>query len=50
VREFIDKHQPRWFFCGHIHEAAGRVIDMGITRAVNVGRRGYLLELPEPGT
>ena len=45
VREFIDKHQPRWFFCGHIHEAAGRSIEMGVTRAVNVGRRGYLLEL-----
>ena len=45
VREFIDKHQPEWFFCGHIHEAAGRCIEMGATRAMNVGRRGYLLEL-----
>jgi Icc-related predicted phosphoesterase len=45
VREFIDKHQPRWFFCGHIHEAGGRAIEMGTTRAMNVGRRGYLLEL-----
>src|SRR5579863_7711275 len=23
VREFIEKHQPRYFFCGHIHEAEG---------------------------
>jgi hypothetical protein len=45
VCEFIEKHQPRWFFCGHIHEAAGRSIEMGVTRAVNVGRRGYMLEL-----
>ncbi|MGA3028901.1 MAG: hypothetical protein ABSF98_29530 [Bryobacteraceae bacterium] len=45
MREFIHQHQPCWFFCGHIHEAAGRMIEMGVTHAVNVGRRGYLLEL-----
>src|ERR1041385_1375363 len=26
VREFIEKHQPQHFFCGHIHEAEGKVI------------------------
>lgn len=45
VREFIDKHQPSHFFCGHIHEAEGAVIQMGATRAQNVGKRGYLLQL-----
>jgi Icc-related predicted phosphoesterase len=45
VREFIEKHQPAYFFCGHIHEAEGAVIQMGATRAQNVGKRGYLLEL-----
>jgi Icc-related predicted phosphoesterase len=45
VREFIEKHQPAWFFCGHIHEAAGTEIEMGGTRARNVGKSGYLLEL-----
>jgi uncharacterized protein len=45
VREFIDKHQPRDFFCGHIHEAEGVVEQMGSTRAMNVGKKGYLLEL-----
>ncbi len=44
VREFIEKHQPRHFFCGHIHEAEGVAIQMGKTRAMNVGKRGYLLE------
>lgn len=44
VREFIEKYQPAHFFCGHIHEAEGRVIQMGATRAQNVGKRGYLLE------
>ena len=45
VREFLDAHQPEHFFCGHIHEAQGRVVQMGGTRAVNVGKPGYLLEL-----
>ena len=44
VREFIEVHQPRHFFCGHIHEAEGVVVQMGATRAQNVGKRGYLLE------
>jgi uncharacterized protein len=43
VREFIEKHQPAHFFCGHVHEAEGVVIQMGATRAMNVGKKGYLL-------
>ncbi len=45
VREFIEKHQPTQFFCGHIHEAEGVVIQMGGTRAQNVGKRGYVAKL-----
>jgi uncharacterized protein len=45
VREFIEKYQPRDFFCGHIHEAEGVVEQIGGTRAQNVGKRGYVLEL-----
>jgi Icc-related predicted phosphoesterase len=45
VRDFIDRHQPERFFCGHIHEAEGAEITLGKTRAANVGKRGYLLEL-----
>jgi Icc-related predicted phosphoesterase len=45
VRDFIEKHQPAYFFCGHIHEAEGVVIHMGATRAMNVGKKGYLLEI-----
>ena len=45
VREFIEKEQPDYFFCGHIHEAEGVVIRMGPTRAQNVGKKGYLLDL-----
>ena len=45
VREFIEKRQPRDFFCGHIHEAEGVVEQIGATRAMNVGKAGYLLDL-----
>ncbi len=45
VREFIDERQPPYFFCGHIHEAEGVTTRVGNTRAWNVGKKGYLLEL-----
>jgi uncharacterized protein len=45
VRDFIEREQPEWFFCGHIHEAEGAGIRMGRTRARNVGKKSYLLEL-----
>jgi Icc-related predicted phosphoesterase len=45
VRDFVDRVQPEYFFCGHIHEAEGVTVPMGKTRAANVGKRGYLLEL-----
>ncbi|HML16243.1 MAG TPA: metallophosphoesterase [Bryobacteraceae bacterium] len=48
LREFIDRYQPDYFFCGHIHEAEGVSIQMGATRAHNVGKRGYLLDLKTP--
>jgi uncharacterized protein len=44
VRTFIERTQPRHFFCGHIHEAEAVELQMGSTHAVNVGKRGYLLE------
>lgn len=45
VREFVDRYQPDYFFCGHIHEAEGVEIEIGKTKAINAGKRGYLLEL-----
>lgn len=45
VRKFLDEEQPAHFFCGHIHEAAGREATLGSTHAVNVGKKGYLLEI-----
>jgi Icc-related predicted phosphoesterase len=43
--EFIAQRQPEYFFCGHIHEAAGAREELGKTVAINVGKQGYLLEL-----
>jgi uncharacterized protein len=45
VREFIERYQPAYFFCGHIHEAEGVEVRLGATIARNVGKAGYLLEL-----
>jgi Icc-related predicted phosphoesterase len=45
VREFVDRHQPAYFFCGHIHEAEGVHVRLGKTQAWNVGKKGHLLEL-----
>jgi Icc-related predicted phosphoesterase len=45
VREFLQREQPRYFFCGHIHEAGGVSEKLGPTSAMNVGKKGYLLDL-----
>lgn len=46
IREFLERHEPEYLLCGHIHEAEGVVEQLGRTQAINVGRRGYLLQLP----
>ena len=45
VRKFIEQAQPERFFCGHIHEAWGRQTTIGSTLGVNLGKKGFLLEL-----
>ena len=45
VKEFLEKNPPVWFFCGHIHECWGVETKLGRTRAVNLGKKGYVLEL-----
>lgn len=45
VRDFVAREQPAYLFCGHIHEAEGVGVEIGRTRAWNVGKKGYLLEL-----
>jgi uncharacterized protein len=45
VRDFIEREQPEYFFCGHIHEADGVAERLGETKAMNVGKNGFLLDL-----
>ncbi len=45
IKDFIDKHQPEYFFCGHIHESAGVHVTLGKTLSWNVGKKGHLLEI-----
>jgi uncharacterized protein len=48
IRSFIDRVSPRYFLCGHIHEAEGVQTNLGVdgkTIGINVGKRGYLLDL-----
>jgi hypothetical protein len=45
VRDFIEKAQPKYFYCGHIHEAAGQQDIIGQSTGWNVGKRGQLLDL-----
>ena len=47
VRAFVEKEQPRYLFCGHIHEAAGVTDTLGTCSAMNVGKKGFLLDLDE---
>ncbi|HYM11920.1 MAG TPA: metallophosphoesterase [Bryobacterales bacterium] len=57
VRAFVEQHAPDYLFCGHIHECGGVETRLGRTRAVNLGKKGYLPELmaalplaqPSPG-
>ena len=45
VRDFIERAQPEYFYCGHIHEAAGLQDTLGKSRGWNVGKRGQVLDL-----
>ena len=45
IAAFLRENQPKWFFCGHIHETEGVATRIGRTTGINAGKRGYLLEL-----
>jgi Icc-related predicted phosphoesterase len=45
VLDFIQRYQPAYFFCGHIHEAEGVTDRIGPTIGVNTGKKGFLLDL-----
>ena len=46
LRAWVERAQPAYLFCGHIHECAGKSDLLGRTRCFNAGKAGYLLDLP----
>lgn len=45
LRTWVERVQPLYLFCGHIHETAGFSDTIGATKCVNVGRQGVLFEI-----
>jgi Icc-related predicted phosphoesterase len=45
LRTWVERVQPLYLFCGHIHESAGRTDRIGSTQCFNVGKQGYALEI-----
>lgn len=45
LRKWVERIQPAYLFCGHIHEAAGLTDLLGATQCFNVGKQGYALEI-----
>lgn len=45
VRKAIEELQPDIAFCSHVHEAEGIEERIGKTRVINVGRKGFILDI-----
>ncbi len=45
VREWVEREQPAYLFCGHIHETAGLRDSLGATQCVNVGKLGFAIDI-----
>jgi len=45
LRAWVQRDQPTFLFCGHIHETAGMRDQIGATQCINVGKKGYTVEL-----
>lgn len=45
LRAWVERAQPAFLFCGHIHETAGVSDVLGATQCFNVGKQGYTLEI-----
>ncbi len=45
LRAWVERANPAFLFCGHIHETAGKSEMLGETKCINVGKHGYLLEI-----
>ncbi len=45
LRAWVEREQPPYLFCGHIHETAGLSDQLGGTLCINVGKEGYAFEV-----
>jgi len=45
LRTWIERAKPSYVFCGHIHETAGLSERFDATQCINVGKRGYAIEV-----
>lgn len=45
VRKALDKFKPDILLCSHVHEAEGIEEMVGITKVINVGKEGTILDL-----
>jgi Icc-related predicted phosphoesterase len=45
VRKAIEEFKPDVAFCSHVHEAEGLEEQIGKTRVINVGRKGFILDI-----
>jgi Icc-related predicted phosphoesterase len=45
LRAWVERVQPAWLFCGHIHECAGQSDRIGSTHCINVGKSGHIVEI-----
>jgi uncharacterized protein len=45
LRSWVERVQPVFLFCGHIHEGAGLRDQIGATQCINVGKQGYAIEI-----
>ncbi len=45
VRKAVEKFQPDFLLCSHVHEAEGIEEKIGKTTVINVGRQGRLIDL-----
>ncbi|MGV3485628.1 MAG: metallophosphoesterase family protein [Planctomycetaceae bacterium] len=45
IRHLVDTRQPKLVACGHIHSDWGKQMNVGVTRIVNAGPAGVVVEI-----
>jgi hypothetical protein len=45
LRAWVERVQPAYLFCGHIHECAGKTDRIGATPCMNLGKTGHIITI-----